>query len=85
MWRLLIDGVSVLLWLRLLITVASRPSSRWKTGRIGKYISVFIAAAAIGIWAGVVVPFGAALVWWRVIVRTFDPFELPMADGRPMP
>jgi hypothetical protein len=28
---------------------------------------------------------GAWLVWRRVLVADRDPFELPMADGRPFP
>jgi hypothetical protein len=69
-----------------MVAVAERPASRWRrTGWLGKGLSLVTALVVVADWFGLFVPWGAALVWWRVLVRGRDPFELPMADGRPMP
>lgn len=83
--RVLVDVAVVLWWLRLLVVLAGRPASRWRTRWVGKAISIVLAAVLFSTWFGFVLPYGAAVVWWRVVVRNRDPFELPMADGRPMP
>lgn len=82
--RLAFDLAAVALWLRALAVIAVRPAGRWRTGRWGKAVSLVVAGLVFSVWFGLVLPWGAALVWWRVVVRSRDPFELPMADGRPM-
>ena len=73
------------LWVRAMVVLARRPAGRWRTRRWGKAVSLLVAGLMFSVWFGLVLPWGAALVWWRVGVRGSDPFELPMADGRPMP
>lgn len=83
--KLFLDLLCAVGWLRTLVLVAGRPASRWRTGWAGKAITLVVSALLVATLFGVWVPWGAGLVWWRVIVRGRDPFELPMADGRPMP
>jgi hypothetical protein len=82
--RVVADGAGVLWWLRVLVAVAERPAGRWRTGWVGKGLCLVAAVLVVDMWFGFFVPLGAAAVWWRVMVRGRDPFELPMADGRLM-
>lgn len=84
-FRLAVDVMIGVAWLRAFVILADRPASRWRTRWLGKVVSLLATALMMSVWFGVVVPWGGALVWWRVIARTRDPFELPMADGRRMP
>lgn len=83
--RVVLDAVVVLWWVRLVVAVAGRPASRWPARWWGKAFSLAVALLGCSLWFGVVLPYGAVWVWWKVMVRGRDPFELPMADGRRMP
>lgn len=83
--RTLMDVAVVLWWIRLLALLAERPASRWPTRWVGKAATLAVAGFCFATWSGLVIPYGAVLVWWRVLVNGSDPFELPMADGRRMP
>lgn len=85
LFRVVFDLAVAGLWIRTLVVLAGRPARRWRTGRWGKAGSLVAAVALFSVWFGLLLPWGAAVVWWRVVVRDRDPFELPMADGRPMP
>jgi hypothetical protein len=78
------DAGFVLGWLRTVMAVAQRPASRWRTRWAGKAVCLALSLLLFTAWHGLVVPWGAALVWWRVLVGGREPFELPMADGRRM-
>lgn len=82
--RLLLDVAIVIAWVRTVIGLWRLPASRWRSGWLAKGFCLFLAVAVFMVWSGVVIPGGAVLVWWRVLLRRRDPFELPMADGRPM-
>ena len=83
-WRLAADVVAVLAWGRVLLAVAERPASRYRARWAGKAAAGVVALVGVSVWFGLMVPWGAALVWWKVVVAGRDPFELPMADGRRM-
>lgn len=83
--RTLVDMGVVLWWVRLLVVLAERPASRWNTRWVGKAVTLAVAALCFATWADLVIPYGALVVWWRVLVNGRDPFELPMADGRRLP
>ena len=83
--RVVLDLALVAWWVRTLVVLARRPARRWRTGRWGKAVALVVAALAWSASLGVLVPWGAVWMWWRVLVRARDPYELPMADGRPMP
>lgn len=83
-WRLVIDVAAVLLWWRTLRALWRRPASRFRTGVVGKVAARVVAAVVVSTWFGVLVPWGAAWAWWRVVVAGPDPYQLPMADGRPV-
>lgn len=83
--RIVFDLAAVAAWLRTVLLVVSRPAGRWRTRRLGKALSLLASLVLVSVWFGWFIPWGAAVVWWRVLVRGRDPFELPMADGRPMP
>lgn len=72
-------------WVRAVVVLARRSAGRWPTRRWGKAVSLLVAGLMFSVWFGLLLPWGAALVWWRVVGRGGDRFELPMADGRPMP
>lgn len=82
--RVVVDVALALWWARLVVTVAGRPARRWRTGWFGKSVSLLAALMLVSFWLGWVLPYGAVIVWWRVLLRSGDSFELPMADGRPM-
>ena len=83
-WRLAVDLAAVLGWGRTLRALWRRPALRYRAGRIGKVAAMVVAAATVSTWFGVLVPWGAAWMWWRVVMAERDPYELPMADGRPV-
>ena len=83
-WRLAFDVACGWWWLRTVAAVVGRPASRWRTRWVGKALCVAGAVLLVTVWWGLLVPWGAALVSWRVLLRGRDPFELPTADGRPM-
>ena len=72
-------------WVRTLVVLVRRPAGRWPTRWWGKAVSLLVSGLMFSVWFGLLLPWGAALVWWRVVGRGRDSFELPMADGRPMP
>ena len=80
--RIAFDVAAVVWWLRMAFTVAERPASRWQTRWAGKAASLAFLLLFVSVWFGFFVPWGAAVVWWRVIIAGRDPFELAMADGR---
>jgi hypothetical protein len=84
-FRAVFDLGAVLLWARVLGGVLVRPSSRWRTGWLGKAVSIVAVAVGQSTWWGFFIPWVLPPVWWLVMVRGRDPFELPMADGRRMP
>lgn len=84
LYRVLFDLLAVALWVRGIVALALRPARRWRRGRWGKGASLLAAALIFSVWFGLVLPWGVALLWWRAVLRSRDPFELPMADGRPM-
>jgi hypothetical protein len=81
-YRVVFDVVMVGSWVRALVVLAAHPASRWPAGWWGKTAGLAVAALFWLAMFGLVVPWGAALVWWRIVRRGSDPFELPMADGR---
>lgn len=81
--KLLIDLGAVGGWARMLFAIASRPARRWRWGWTAKLTTLFIAATMIDIWSGWFIPWGTLLVWWWILSRAGDEYELPMADGRP--
>ena len=83
-WLLAVDAACVVAWLRTVSAVAQRPAGRWRSRWAGKGVCLAAALLLFSAWRGLVIPWGAAVVWWMVLVRGRDPFELPMADGRRM-
>lgn len=83
--RLLADLAVLYWWGRVMLAVIRRPATRWDSRWLGKSVTLLVGVTVFAVWSGVLLPWGAVLVWWRVLVRRRDPFELPMADGRPMP
>jgi hypothetical protein len=82
--RVCFDIAAVAMWLGMLARVGGRRASRWRTGWVGKAVSLAAVALVVAVQAGWWLPVGAMLVWWRDRRRT-DRFELPMADGRRLP
>lgn len=70
-------------WAQTLVILAKRPAGRWPHRWWGKAASLLTAGLLFSVWSGLLVPYGAIVVRWRLRQRR-DPFELPMADGRPM-
>jgi hypothetical protein len=82
--RIWLDLAAVAMWLRVVVAVVQRPASRWRTRWLGKGLCVAVSVFFYFAGWGIIVPWGAALVWRRVLIGGGDPFELPMADGRRM-
>jgi len=84
-WKAAVDVVMVLAWTRTLVAVARRPAGRFRGRWAGKAAALAVAGLLYVTASGFFIPIGALAVWWRVVARGRDPFELPMADGRRMP
>ena len=82
--RLILDAAAMLWWFRLLAELVRRPAGRWQKRWLGKGLALVIATLLFSVWFGFLIPYGAMWVWWKVVIRGRDPFELPMADGRRM-
>ena len=80
--RYLVDVGLLAWWAWQCRTVLLRPARRWPTRWLGKCLYLFVLATGFWTGAGLILPYGAVWVWWRIGRPRSDPFELPMADGR---
>jgi hypothetical protein len=84
-WRVLFDLAMFIAWGRCLVLVVQRRTARYRHGWWSKIATLLMVLTFNSYTYGLFVPVGAWLVWRRVLVADRDPFELPMADGRPFP